>query len=394
MNISDPAESFLTRTATRDLGFRLPLVSVIIVNYNYGHFLDQAVDSVFQQTYPNVECIIVDNASTDETPTVLTAIAERYPQAIVIRRTTNDGQTPASLEGLAAGSGTYVIFMDADDVLLPHAIETHIFVHLSMRVHVGFTSGDMLQVLCDQIVVGTGEELNRYIRSGRGRRRDILRSYQHHLDPPWPPKSVAKSLAEKIHFVPPLSNKWVWSPTSGICYRRDALRLFSDNPELAHLRTGTDMYFACVISALCGSVIIDEPIFIYRIHGSNVFSRQPQLNHTIGFEAGGAGDNNHKAYLLAIDHLVANADRFCRTGWLRLHYAALLIRVDCRDDDLRLSRWQRRSRTARRLVESYAGVAAALGPRLTMLLMLWFRVPVSVIASAIRTGKDATRKGK
>ena len=44
----------------------LPLVSVIIINYNYGRFLRQAVDSVIGQTYPHVECIIVDNASTDE----------------------------------------------------------------------------------------------------------------------------------------------------------------------------------------------------------------------------------------------------------------------------------------------------------------------------------------
>jgi len=60
------------------------------------------------------------------------------------------------------------------------------------------------------------------------------------------------------------------------------------------------------------------------------------------------------------------------------------VRVDCRDDDSRLSRWQRRSRAAARLAESYQSVAAALGPGLTMLLMLWFRIPIRVIASATR----------
>jgi len=384
VNISEPAESFSKRTAGQEVVFRLPVVSVIIVNYNYGRFLDQAVDSVFQQTYPNLECIIVDNASTDETPAVLTGIAGRYPQATIIRRAANDGQTPASLDGLKVASGAYVIFMDADDVLLAHAIETHVFVHLSLRVHVGFTSGDMLQVVGDQIVLGTGEELNRYVRSGRGRRRDMFRPYQHLLDAPWPSKELAQSLGDKIHFVAPLSAKWVWSPTSGICYRRDALDLFADNPELARLNSGTDMYFACAISALCGSIIIDEPVFLYRIHGANVFSRRAQLNHYIGFEAGGAGDNNHKTRLLAIDHLVANAARFCRTGWLRLHYAALLLRIDAHDEETSLPRWQRRSRTGARLAQSYHEAAAALGPGLTLLLMLWFRVPIGVIASAIR----------
>jgi glycosyltransferase involved in cell wall biosynthesis len=384
VNVSSRAESFSTKAVMLDQAFRLPLVSVIIVNYNYGRFLDQAVDSVFQQNYPNVECIVVDNASTDESPSILAAVAERYRHAIIIRRANNDGQTAASLDGLAAASGAYVIFMDADDALLAQAIETHIFVHLSLRVHVGFTSGDMLQVVGGQIVVGTGEELNRYIRSGRGKRANLVRPYRHQLDPPWPSEAIAKSLPEKIHFVAPLSSKWVWSPTSGICYRRDALRLFSDNPELAHLRTGTDMYFAYAINALCGSVIIDEPVFIYRIHGANIYTRQAQLNHVLGFEAGGAGDNNHKSQLLAVDHLIAKAGRFCQTRLLRLDYALLLIRLDRRDLDPRLPRWQRRSRAASRLAQSYGSVAAALGPGLTIALMLWFRIPIGIIASAVR----------
>lgn len=392
MNISGPADGFSTRAAMLDQAFRLPLVSVIIVNYNYGRFVEQAVDSVFQQTYPNVECVVVDNASTDESSSVLAAVAERYRRAIIIRRATNDGQSAASLDGLAAASGAYVIFMDADDALLAHAVEAHVFVHLSMRIHVGFTSGDMLQVVGDQIVVGTGEALNRYVRSGRGLRPNIMRPYRHRLDMPWPPSQTAKLLAKKIHYVAPLSSTWVWSPTSGICYRRDALRLFSDNPELTHLRTGTDMYFACAISALCGSVIIDEPVFVYRIHGANIYSRQAQLNNFIGFEAGGAGDNNHKSQLLLIDHLIAHAERFSGKGWYRFYYAALLIRVDRKDKDERLPRWRRRSRAAGRLADSHESIIAALGPGLTIALMLWFRVPIGLIVSAVRRHMSANEQ--
>ena len=136
----------------------LPLVSVIIVNYNYAHFLDDALSSVVTQTYANIECIVVDDASSDGSSAAIAQLEERHPDLIAIRRETNGGQSASSLEGLAASSGQYVIFMDADDFLLPRCVETHVFVHLSMRKHVGLTSCDMLQVQGSRVVVAGGEE--------------------------------------------------------------------------------------------------------------------------------------------------------------------------------------------------------------------------------------------
>src|ERR1700730_16743846 len=98
--------------------FSLPLVSVIIVNYNYGRFLKQAADSVFEQTYPNIECIIVDNASTDSSAGVLLDISREYPGAKMVRRKDPGGQSLAAKEGFEASSGEYVVFVDADDLLL------------------------------------------------------------------------------------------------------------------------------------------------------------------------------------------------------------------------------------------------------------------------------------
>lgn len=380
MNIADPTRTLsICEGLARGSSFRPPLVSVIIVNYNYGRFLRQAVDSVFGQTYPNLECIIVDNASTDETPEVLRSISDRYPQTTVVRRAHNDGQTAASLDGLDAASGAYVILMDADDVLLPQGVETHIAAHLSLRVHVGFTSGDMLQAVDDQIVVGTSAELNRYIRRRKRRRNDIVRPYRDWLNADWPPESLTESVADRIYLVPPLTTRWIWSPTSGLCYRRDALRLFADNPALANLRTGTDIYFARAIGGLCGAAIIDVPVFVYRVHGNNIFSRQPQLNRVLAFEPGGAGDNNSNAKLLLVDHMTEKAQRFCQNRWLSLNYAALLWRLDCADPDPDLPRWRRRSRVAARLVDHYDSVASALGPPWTKLLMVRFGVPPRII---------------
>ena len=372
----------------------LPRVSVIVVNYNYGHFLGEAVASVFGQTYAeaggrdgsNVECVVVDNASTDESPAVIAALEAEHPGLIVIRRATNDGQTPASLDGLAACSGHYVIFLDADDYLLPRCIETHVYVHLSMRPHVGLTSGDMLQVQGRHVVVATGEESNRYVRSRRGVRPGLVRPYTATEN--WPAPSVAADIAKKVHYIPPLKIGWFWSPTSGICYRRDALRLFADNPLLATLRTGTDLYFAFGCSGLSGSVLIDEPLFAYRIHGGNIFTAHAQLDRTLNFTPGGGGDSNIKAQLYLVDQFVEQARRFTPNAFLKLNLCMLIARVDRADPDAALPRWARRSRAAQAIARHWEGFSAAVGPGLARAAFAWFARSPRAPAALARTLRE------
>lgn len=371
----------------------LPLVSVIVVNYNYGRFLGAAVDSIFHQTYPNVECVIVDNASTDESPAVLRGIEARYPRAKVIRRAANDGQTPAALDGLAESSGPYVIFLDADDMLLPHGVASHVYVHLSLRVHVGFTSGDLLQVLNNQVVLGSEEAFNRVISANRGVKADAARPYRHAageaMGASWPEDGFDRSILDRIRFVAPMTNEWVWSPTSGNCFRRDALALFADNPALDGLRTGTDLYFCLGVNAITGSVLIDDALGVYRLHGGNMFSKRPQLHNVLSYEPGGSGDSNAQAKAILIDHLIDRAAFFLQRGWTAFDYARLLRRLDCSDPDAGpLSpRWSARSRVASVLVRRFPAIAPVLGPWIVRGLMFASGAPWASVLSARASGK-------
>src|SRR5450631_3615923 len=223
--------------------FSLPLVSVIIVNYNYGRFLKQAVDSVFEQTYPNIECIIVDNASTDESTDVLAVISKQYPGVTILRRGVNGGQSLATKEGFEASSGEYIVFLDADDVFLPSCIATHIFVHLSLRIPVGFTSADMIQSVDSRMVLGTIYGFSEYVLSGRGVKSGLLRRIDKSAPDVWSLCSPDAELESQIHFVPPCDiGTWRWAPTSGNCFRRDALQLFLNNENLGALRSCTDSF--------------------------------------------------------------------------------------------------------------------------------------------------------
>ncbi len=363
---------------------RLPLVSVIVINFNYGRFLRAAVDSVFGQSYPNIECIIVDNASADESGEVLLAIEAGYPNVKIIRRADNGGQTRAALEGFAASAGPYVIFLDADDLLLPDCVETHVFVHLSLRIHVGFTSGDMLQVAGDQVVLGTystpvyKHAFNWMIKTACGIRPRAVRPYRHAFGEAWPPENFDCRVLERIRFVR-LTSQWVWSPTSGNCFRRDALCLFADNPALHNMKTGTDLYFCLGINAVSGSALIDTAVAAYRLHGGNVYSHRPQLNHVLCYEPGGAGDSNASARAALADHLIKRADRFVGRGWFWSDFLWLLWRIDCGNPDPGAPSWARRSRAAATLVQNFDSIAPLLGRWPVKAWLILQFVPLKVI---------------
>jgi len=91
------------------------LVSVIIPNYNYAHYLPAAIDSVFGQTYPNLEVIVVDDGSTDHSKEVLAGYGDR----VVSVFQQNQGVSAARNNGVRASSGELIAFLDADDVWLP-----------------------------------------------------------------------------------------------------------------------------------------------------------------------------------------------------------------------------------------------------------------------------------
>lgn len=308
-----------------EFGFRLPLVSIIVANYNYGRFLAEAAASALAQTYPNIELIIADDASTDESASVLDAIGAAHPDVKIIRRANNGGQSLASRQGFEASAGEYVVFLDADDVLLPDFVETHIFVHLSLRVPVGLSSSDMAQSLGSRLVLGTIQPLSEYVQSGKGKRTDLIRRVDENAPELWPLPAPAADIADRVHLVMPLClDRWVWAPTSGNCFRRDALALFFDNEALAGLRSCTDAYLIRGVTVLTGSVLIDRTLSIYRMHGVNVFSQMAHLNGLLSYDRHAPNDNDQKGRRLVIDHLIANAAVFARRVHSPFHFLGAL----------------------------------------------------------------------
>ena len=101
---------------------RAPLVSVIVPVFNGQDTIETAVRSVLEQAGAEVECIVVDDASADATPTALAALAAADERVISIRSPVNEGASAARNRALAVARGAWIGFLDADDVLLPGAL--------------------------------------------------------------------------------------------------------------------------------------------------------------------------------------------------------------------------------------------------------------------------------
>jgi glycosyltransferase involved in cell wall biosynthesis len=96
---------------------RCPLVSIIIVGHNYGEFLDEAIQSALGQTYKNIEVIMVNDGSTDNT----TDIVKRYPVKLLEQEYL--GVAKARNRGVESSRGLFFLCLDGDDKLAPSHIE-------------------------------------------------------------------------------------------------------------------------------------------------------------------------------------------------------------------------------------------------------------------------------
>ena len=95
-----------------------PLVSIVIVNYNYARFLPAAIDSALNQTHPRVEVIVIDDGSADDSPQII----HRYGTGISFLLKQNEGADAGRNDGFAMSAGDIVCFLDADDTLRSSAI--------------------------------------------------------------------------------------------------------------------------------------------------------------------------------------------------------------------------------------------------------------------------------
>jgi hypothetical protein len=128
-----------------------PLVSIVITTYNHARFLAEAIESALRQTVTPGEVIVVDDGSTDDPGSVVS----RYPQVQLVRQP-NQGLAAARNTGWRTARGRYVVFLDADDLLLPEALASNLQ-RFAERPECAFVYGSF------HFIDSAGEHVDSYI---------------------------------------------------------------------------------------------------------------------------------------------------------------------------------------------------------------------------------------
>jgi glycosyltransferase involved in cell wall biosynthesis len=209
------------------------LVSVVLGTYNGEKYLKEQIDSIFRQTYSNIELIITDDCSTDSTPAILREFAGKHANVHIYFKETNLGLVRNFEKSVKYAQGEYIAFADQDDIWLPEKIQRLVdTIGNNMLIH-----SDSAYIDADGHLTGKKTSDYRHLITGKN---------LYALD----------------------SESGLWVAAHSMLFRRELLDLalpFPDSPYINH-----DGWLA-YIAMLKGTItFIPKVLVLYRQHESNM----------------------------------------------------------------------------------------------------------------------------
>ncbi|WP_250658237.1 glycosyltransferase family 2 protein [Alkalimarinus coralli] len=225
----------------------LPLVSVIIPAYNAEDFITEALDSIINQTYTHLEIIVVDDGSTDGTKDIILGYGDKVHY--IYQKNSGSCSSPRN-NGLRFSTADYIVFFDADDVMLPNQIQTLLSVLLDNK--------DLGMVVSDYQDFGEGASNHSHYEScklllAKFKNNNIKKNQYIIMSPN----------ESTLH----LLNESFVSACSQI-YKREAVESVGGYDE--DLKAGEDFYLNYSISNKYNIGVINKIGFKRRLHENNM----------------------------------------------------------------------------------------------------------------------------
>jgi glycosyltransferase involved in cell wall biosynthesis len=213
-------------------------LSVIIPNYNHGHYIGEALEAILDQSFRPLEVIVIDDASTDNSIEVIEQLARKDSTIRLLRNEKNMGPMPTVNRGLKQANGNCVYMMAADDKILPSFLEKSMNL-LAQYPQAGLCSADM--ILIDE----RGVKLSEYRATALDRALFLS------------PQEVLRELRKNPNYI-------IGGTT---IFRREALEEVGGFlPELMGL---CDWFAERAIALKYGACFIPETLFLWRQTSAN-----------------------------------------------------------------------------------------------------------------------------
>jgi glycosyltransferase involved in cell wall biosynthesis len=226
----------------------MPKVSVVIPSYNHASYVADAVTSVLNQSEPDLELIVVDDGSSDNTIEILQAVPD--PRLRVISQS-NQGAHAAINRGLREAAGKYLAILNSDDAYHPNRLEKALAI---------------LDTDPDAGLIGS------YIEIVDSQNRTLGIKHGYHDCSPWLLQSPQRSFRAGQDLRAALLTENYWSTTSNFVFRRTT---YDRAGEFRPLQYAHDWDFALRMARLTRLVILPEPLVRYRVHESNTIRTNP-----------------------------------------------------------------------------------------------------------------------
>jgi glycosyltransferase involved in cell wall biosynthesis len=245
-----------------------PLVSIIINNYNYDRFLSESIESALGQNYTNIEVIVVDDGSMDNSHDIISA----YGTRIIPVLKQNGGQISALNAGVEVSQGEIVFFLDADDIFFPNKVAEMVKLFTQLKSSDAMISNyiEAIDEIGKNIDIGILDTLSNvcgwdYLPEIRGKTSRLVEGDLTRLSEP---EQIFRFVT-KYRFIP-----YLGMPTSGLAMTRSLINKVFPIPGESIKVSADD--FIVKGASIMGEVYLTKQILTkYRIHGKNNWYGSP-----------------------------------------------------------------------------------------------------------------------
>lgn len=238
---------------------KLPLVSFIVTSFNYEKYVIKTLESIKNQSYENIEIIVVDDKSADNSVEKIEEFIHKNKDLNIklIKHEQNQGQMAAMQTGLQTANGQFICFIDSDDILVKDYAKTLIRVHMSCSA--AFASAQLIEI-------GENDEIH-----------TTYSVSSFHKEKSFELKSLEDLLnvdADNVDFKI-LTQKeapfggWYWSAMSANMFRKSALDIFMEYDTPENWKICPDKFLLNLANLIGGSAIVYAPLVGYRRHSEN-----------------------------------------------------------------------------------------------------------------------------